>query len=48
MLRRARVHQEAPPSGSVGTDTEGGELVDVDPGASTTGDYQTFEDQQPR
>ena len=47
MLRRARVHQEAPPSGSVGTDTEGG-LVDVDHGASTTGDYQTFEDQQPR
>jgi hypothetical protein len=36
----------------VGTDTEaGGELVDVDAGASTTDEYQTFEDntqQQPQ
>ena len=38
---------QVPVGTDVGTDTEGnGELVDVDAGAYTTDDYQTFEDQQ--
>jgi hypothetical protein len=38
---------QVPVGTDVGTDAEGnGELVDVDAGAYTTDDYQTFEDQQ--